>query len=666
MSMLRKIKKNISSHEVRKITISNNSLYVEYKELSNIGKKWIVIKDRKTGRRLKKLIEDNKVTVSLDKLAEINRDGLFDVYLQITLLNKTFRVRTKFSPNLKLIYSIDSKNKTEIKSYKTANNNLSILSKAILFNRLITEINNASNGFNVIGEVHDFENKYPTNGEIMLVRRDTKSIYSFEIDIKKGLGTRDYNFFCNIDLGEIDNLVLNSRWDASLQLKDQSNNIIYRELINLQNYKDFSKEEDRYIITFEDECNLTSLYATMGRNSLALWYTDKKQFQTTYNIASGKTTFKKIARTEKLNEKMIFFESFLGKNYSGNPKYLYEEMLKNPLFADYTFIWSYSGGNEEVIKGNPILVERESQEYYKYLAISKYWVNNILFPVHENREGNIYIQTWHGTPLKRLGFDINIEGPETLARENLYIESRNWDYLVSANSYSTEHFKSAFKYDKEVIEVGYPANDLLYENNLEQKIIGLKTRLDIPLDKKVILYAPTWRDNETVGSWEHKFNLQFNLKQFHEKFSDEYVLILRMHHLISESLIIDEKYKSFVYDMSQFDDIQELYIISDLLITDYSSVFFDFANTKKPILFYVYDFEQYKENIRGFYLDMETELPGPLIRTEKELIKVIKNLDEVAIKFKDKYEDFYNRFCSIDDGKAAQRIISKVFEENDK
>src|SRR5690606_36973872 len=249
----------------------------------------------------------------------------------------------------------------------------------------------------------------------------------------------------------------------------------------------------------------------------------------------------------------------------------------------------YTGNHPEVIPGNAILVDRETEEYYRYLAKAKYWVSNILFPVHKKREGNVYLQTWHGTPLKRVGLDIEIEGPETLARENFYSESRNWHYLIAANHYSDEIFKRAFKFDKEMLTVGYPANDIFYKDNQEEKVAELKKKLGIPLNKKVILYAPTWRDDEMVGSWKHGFNLKFDLNQFYELFNEDYVLVLRMHHLISEGLQIDEAHKSFVYDLSHFDDIQELYLMSNVLITDYSSVFFDFANSKRPILFYAYD-----------------------------------------------------------------------------
>lgn len=665
MSIIGNLRNHLIKHKIEKIEVKNNALHFYFKSLSTIGKKYLVLKDRSSGRRIQSLIKHNEVKIPLVELSELNRDGIYDASLKNVFFHKVLTKRLKFDADLAMDIFIDKENKNEIKIHKTVNRNLTLISKAIVFDMKVTQIAQLEYGFLIQGNLIDIEKQKPISGEIVLGRRDVVSYYFFPINIEEGQNDI-YKFTGELDLKQMkDLLVLNSRWDVSLRLKDQTNKVIYSDLIYLQTYRDFSKEEDRYIIEFQQDDILTSLYATMGRNSMALWHTDMNQFQTTYNIAKGKSVFKEVSNTEELDENMIFFESFLGKNYSGNPKYLYEEMLESPFFKEFTFVWSYTGENQELIKGNPIIVQRESEEYYRYLAKSKYWINNILFPVHYKREGNVYIQTWHGTPLKRLGFDIEIEGPETLARENLYLESRNWDYLVSANNYSSNHFRSAFKYNKEMLEVGYPANDILHQNDVESKIGKLKKELNIPADKKVILYAPTWRDTEAVGSWKHAFHLKFNLRKFYELFNDEYVLILRMHHLISENIVIDEEYQHFVYDFSHFDDIQELYLLSDILITDYSSVFFDFANTKRPILFYAYDYEEYKDNIRGFYLDMEKELPGPIIKTENELFDAVKHIDSVSEEYKEKYEEFYQRFCSLEDGKAAQRIIKRVFLEND-
>ncbi|MBT3119823.1 CDP-glycerol glycerophosphotransferase family protein, partial [Bacillus inaquosorum] len=222
-------------------------------------------------------------------------------------------------------------------------------------------------------------------------------------------------------------------------------------------------------------------------------------------------------------------------------------------------------------------------------------------------------------------------------------------------------FKRAFKFNKRVFELGYPANDIFFKKDISGLRDELKEKVGIPKDKKVILYAPTWRDNESSASWQHSFEIKINLNDFMERLSDEYILLLRMHHLISDSIVIPDEYKDHIFNVSSYDDIQELYVISDILITDYSSVFFEFANTKKPILFFAYDYNLYKEEIRGFYLDMKKDLPGPILQSSEELLNSIKNIKQVELEYKSSYDKFIKKYCEIEDGNSARKIIEEVF-----
>ncbi|MEH7075098.1 CDP-glycerol glycerophosphotransferase family protein [Neobacillus drentensis] len=652
------------THKVKNVAIENNALVIEYDKLyPSFLKRYVLLKDRKSGRRIQEFLAGKSIAIPLDDLAELTDDGTIDVSLTSYLFSRKIVRRSGFSSHLKLTQVVDEKNKTKIKISKTKKKNIAIATKKILINPTIHVLKNEGLHFYITGTMEDFFNNEPAFAEVIMQRRDVNRRHTFMLDVTKEGSSNHYQFAGTIYPEKLKHdLVKNSRWDVILRITDEKNKVLHQELINLQSYREFEREEDRYLVTKEvDEDHVISLYATMGVNSLALWYTDQAQFEKTYAIARGKTVFNEVSRDEPLDKHMVVFESFLGKNYSGNPKYVYEQMLRDPKYKHYTFVWSYTGDHPEDIPGNPILVNRETEDFYRYLAKAKYWVSNILFPVHRKREGNIYLQTWHGTPLKKLGWDIDIEGPEVLARENFYIESRNWDYLISANSYSSKIFRRAFKFEKEMLETGYPLNDIFYRNDLPEKVNEIKGKLKFPKDKKVILYAPTWRDNEMVGSWEHSFQLKFDLEQFYENLHTDYVLVLRMHHLISDALEIDDKYKDFVYDLSKYNDIQELYITADVLITDYSSVFFDYANSKKPILFYAYDYEMYKENIRGFYLNMEEDLPGPVLQSGEELLEAIIKIDHVAEEYKEKYDKFYQRYCSLEDGQAAKRVVDRVF-----
>jgi len=154
-----------------------------------------------------------------------------------------------------------------------------------------------------------------------------------------------------------------------------------------------------------------------------------------------------------------------------------------------------------------------------------------------------------------------------------------------------------------------------------------------------------------------------DLNALKKEFGDNYIILLRLHYLVAENLDLI-KYTNFVFDFSNHKDINELYLVSDILVTDYSSVFFDYANLKRPMLFYVYDIENYRDNLRGFYFDFETQAPGPLVRTTAELIDAIKEIDEEEFLQSQPMKDFYNKFCYLEDGNASVRVVREVFEKS--
>jgi len=356
----------------------------------------------------------------------------------------------------------------------------------------------------------------------------------------------------------------------------------------------------------------------------------------------------------------IVFESFLGKSYSDSPKYIYEYMIEKNM--NYNYIWIFN--KKKKIPGNAIQVKRFSLKYYYYLARAKYWVTNSRMPKSLNkRKDNIYLQTWHGTPLKTLVFDMkDVYSADPAYKKNFYQQSRRWDYLSSTNEYSSNIFRRAFKYEKEMLEFGYPRNDILYNSNTKHDILKLKNKMNLPTNKKVVLYAPTWRDDEFYSRGKYKFTLKLDLERLKNKLGNEYIVLLRMHYFIASQLDITG-FEGFVYNFSHYDDIAELYLVSDILITDYSSVFFDYANLKRPILFYTYDLEKYRDKLRGFYIDMEKEVPGPLLMNTNEVIDAILNIDEVSNHYQDRYNSFYDKFCQWDDGNATERTVKVVFNQ---
>ena len=178
-------------------------------------------------------------------------------------------------------------------------------------------------------------------------------------------------------------------------------------------------------------------------------------------------------------------------------------------------------------------------------------------------------------------------------------------------------------------------------------------------DKKVILYAPTWRDNQHTSGQGYTYKTEVDFDKLREELGDDYVILFRAHYLVANSFDFD-RYRGFVEDVSSYSDINELYIAADILITDYSSVFFDYANLRKPVIFYMYDLEEYANDIRGFYISLD-ELPGPVVRDEEALIKEVRACDEW--KPDEKYEQFCKKYNPKDDGHASERTLARIIQK---
>ncbi|WP_026830159.1 CDP-glycerol glycerophosphotransferase family protein [Exiguobacterium antarcticum] len=365
-----------------------------------------------------------------------------------------------------------------------------------------------------------------------------------------------------------------------------------------------------------------------------------------------------------IQKNLVVFESFLGRGYSDNPKALYLKLREQ--HPELKLVWIFAKEPTADVKAScPDWVLRNSPKYYYCMARARYWIFNTRQPLSlKKRRTTTYLQTWHGTPLKRLGLDmeeVHMAGTTTEQyKKNFYQQAQEWDYLLSPNTYSSEIFKRAFGFSGTLLESGYPRNDLLYAPDRDQQAETIKRKLDVPANKKVILYAPTWRDDEFVTKGQYRFNLQLDLQQMQERLGQDYIVLLRMHYLIAEHLDLDA-YAGFAYDVSSYGDIAELYLISDLLITDYSSVFFDYAHLNRPMLFFTYDLERYASVLRGFYFDFEAVVPGPLLKESNQVIDYITDITANSKQYADKYKVFQERFCSLDDGKASQRVIDALF-----
>ncbi|EII6294255.1 CDP-glycerol:glycerophosphate glycerophosphotransferase [Staphylococcus pseudintermedius] len=372
-------------------------------------------------------------------------------------------------------------------------------------------------------------------------------------------------------------------------------------------------------------------------------------------------------KDENVNNKTVVFESFGGKNYSDSPKYIYEYMKDH--YPELNYRWVFTNPETNRVPGEALKVKKNSAAYYQAYSEAKVWVSNARLPLFLNKKENqTYIQTWHGTPLKRLANDMKVvrmPGTTTsLYKRNFHKETSRWDYLISPNRYSSEIFRTAFWMPAEkTLEIGYPRNDILV-NRADDVALQAEIReeLNIQEGKKIIMYAPTWRDDEFVKKGSYTFKLKIDLARLQETIGDDYVVLLRMHYLIANALDL-KGFEDFAIDVSNYNDISRLYLISDCLITDYSSVMFDYGILKRPQLFFPYDIEKYATELRGFYIDYHNDLPGPIYTDPDALIEGLKNIELIRETYQDQIEAFHQRFCSMENGRAAQYIGDMIYNE---
>jgi len=433
---------------------------------------------------------------------------------------------------------------------------------------------------------------------------------------------------------------------------------IISEPIDNANTNEFKNKiyTNKFNVCIEDDKECFNLNLNIDYTNVFIEDIDRKIHNSNYKTIR-KIMYKIMCKILPIKKGLVVFQSFGGRSYSGNPKYIYKYAKDN--YKNLKYVWALRNQFEE-IDGNAKKVKIETLKYYYYLARAEYIISNLNMQDNvKKRKGAKFIQTWHGTPLKKISFDVNKKSPSYNEKFLKAFKKRvkKWDYLLAQNQYSINTFKSAFRYNGPIFEVGHALNDILVENN-QQKIKEIKHKLNIDLNKKVLLFAPTWRDNS-------KYVLDINIEEIYNKLGREYVLLIKTHYFVNTGINSD-KFKGFVYDVSKYEDIQELSLISDILITDYSSVMFDFASTRRPMIFYCHDLDYYKGKLRGFYFDFVNDAPGKIVKTTEELVETIENIENVSNNYKEKYDKFYDKFAYLEDGQSSRRACATIFNNNKK
>lgn len=356
--------------------------------------------------------------------------------------------------------------------------------------------------------------------------------------------------------------------------------------------------------------------------------------------------FKVLGLFIPLDSQQVLFVSFMGSKFNDSPKAIYDYMQRHPDYSKYHCVWAF-----EHPEDFPELdtVKIDTPKYFLTALKAKYWVTNtnIERGLTFKKKSQVYLNTWHGIALKKIGNDCP-------GRKDYNFKTL--DYLCVSGEYDEKVFRSAFRAKEEsYLRCGMPRNDRLW-NAGEADRAAAREKLQIPNGKKVILYAPTWRDSVDGGkSYAIKPPIDFAL--WKEKLGDEYVLLFRAHHITTK--VLNVQFDDFIRDASNYPDVNELMIAADLLITDYSAIAFDYSILCKPIFCFAYDYETYLAE-RGTYFDIDEKYPNPSCRDEKELLTRIAEMDyahecDNTRKFRDTFVQYHND--------ATVACVEKLFGE---
>lgn len=357
------------------------------------------------------------------------------------------------------------------------------------------------------------------------------------------------------------------------------------------------------------------------KNNLIIQYFYKRVFS---------FIFRFIGLFIKTDPNLILFNSFGGKKYNDSPKVIFEQLLNHPKSKKLKLVWALENPDNFDIP-NAIKIEINSFKYFIIALKAKYWVSsvNIERGLKFKKDNTIYLNTWHGAGTKKIGNAVSKRKDYDFSNVNYLLVQSNFEKNIFINDFGA--------IEENFLLSGFPRSDELFKT--EKKQIDIyKRKLKIPKDKKIILYAPTWRESKNNGS-SYDLNIPLDIKKWQEKLTDEYVILFRTHTFTTN--ILNLKFNDLIIDVSDYPNVNHLLLISDILITDYSTIVFDYSILEKPFLCFGYDYKEYK-NERGLYIDLEKEYPNGVQKTEDEILELILNMNyekecEKTREFKSKY-----------------------------
>ncbi|MDR2255610.1 MAG: bifunctional glycosyltransferase family 2 protein/CDP-glycerol:glycerophosphate glycerophosphotransferase [Arthrobacter sp.] len=363
-----------------------------------------------------------------------------------------------------------------------------------------------------------------------------------------------------------------------------------------------------------------------------------------------------------IEAKKVVFNAYLGAAATDSSLALSEYLLENRPEMD--IVWSVVSESVAVPRGARRAI-LGSRQWYAELATAGTIVHNIYFDSwFKLRPGQQYLQTWHGTPLKTINHSYwRGIGRSTAWIERMDSQAHAWTFLLSPSSYFSSVVASESDFQGRVIEEGYPRNDALVDSHASRaRRAAVRQSMGIKDDQVAILYAPTWRDSRSTKAWKASPVEFFEPNELSRQLGEKYVLMMRGHGHNARAQA-SQSYEDGVVDVTHHADINDLYLAADLIVTDYSSVMFDAAVARKPMLFYVPDLEEYNSSPRGVYLHVEEIAPGPLLFSTDQLVAAVVEQEWTMLPNTPQYQEFVERFAPRDDGRATERVVAQVWPQ---
>ena len=374
------------------------------------------------------------------------------------------------------------------------------------------------------------------------------------------------------------------------------------------------------------------------------------------------------------DRRLIVFESFVGRSYAGSPRALYEAMLADPRFADCRFVWAlrhpgYADDFGALADPRTTIVPFGSGVYHRAFGRAKVWISNSTIAAElVPRPSQVYVQTWHGTGIKKIGYDIVATTGSALnnkheIEERYRLEAAKISLFVTPAPFGTTVFSSAFALPASgpaspFVELGNPRNDPLVRATADD-VAAARSRLGVPEGARTVLYAPTFRDDRYDARTGYVDDRALDLDAFVAALREDDIVLFRAHYLIAAASGLD-RHSDRVFDVSGVEDVNEVLLAADVLVTDYSSMCFDYMLLDRPAVFYMYDLDRFGTDLRGFYFPVE-DMPGPIVRTQDELVEVLLDPD-LPQRDEKRRREVREWMTPHDDGHVCERVLDLLHE----